>query len=449
MLVAVAVGLPALRLHGLFLAVATLGFAVAASGYLLRQDWLLPAGQATVLPGELGPFDLASARTYYYLCLAVLAAALWATTRLRRTGIGRALIAVQDNERGAAAFSVSPTATKLTAFAIAGGIASLGGGLLAGLTRQYTSADFGPDLSLQVISIAVIGGIGSPAGAVLGAVYVLGLPALLGPTPAVNLATSGIGLLALLLFRPRGLVSVFESVHDRLARRWTHDVAMEDPTVDVVPASLPVLGVVGRDPEVDTTGDPGPWALRTRDVSVAFGGRVALESVSIEVRPGEVVGLIGSNGAGKSTLMNVISGLQHASGTVEIFGEDVSGLGPHERARVGVGRAFQNAALFSDLTVVETIALALEVHDHTELIPSLLSLPPSRRRRAQEGGGRRRAGRPPRPRSLRRHADRPPLHWDPADRRARVPSRACARGSSSSTSRPPASPSARPRRSVH
>jgi ABC-type branched-subunit amino acid transport system ATPase component len=119
--------------------------------------------------------------------------------------------------------------------------------------------------------------------------------------------------------------------------------------------------------------------LRLRDVCVHFGGVQAVRDVSLDVGAGEVVGLIGSNGAGKSTLMNAIGGYVPASGSVELFGAEIAGLPPHRRARLGMGRIFQDARLFGDLTVVETIAVALEAHERSELVPSMLGLGPSRR----------------------------------------------------------------------
>src|SRR5439155_8714461 len=93
---------------------------------------------------------------------------------------------------------------------------------------------------------------------------------------------------------------------------------------------------------------------------------------------GEVVGLIGSNGAGKSTLLNVVSGfIAPDAGTVEVFGTDVTGLAPHHRARFGMGRVFQDARLFGDLTVREAIVVALEAAERSELVPSMLALPPA------------------------------------------------------------------------
>jgi ABC-type branched-subunit amino acid transport system ATPase component len=120
--------------------------------------------------------------------------------------------------------------------------------------------------------------------------------------------------------------------------------------------------------------------LRAELITVSFGGRRALDGVSVEARAGEIVGLIGSNGAGKSTLMNVISGFQRPQhGRVLLWGADVTRLPPHARAALGMGRVFQDARLFGDLTLRDTVKVALEAHDQSEFVPSLLALPPSRR----------------------------------------------------------------------
>jgi ABC-type branched-subunit amino acid transport system ATPase component len=120
-----------------------------------------------------------------------------------------------------------------------------------------------------------------------------------------------------------------------------------------------------------------PDWLVTRDVTVRFGGRVAVDRVSIHVGAGEVVGLIGTNGAGKSSLMNAISGFVPSTGVVEVLGHDVSHLAPHRRHRLGLARGFQAARLYDDLTVRETVLVALEARERSRLVPSMFALPPS------------------------------------------------------------------------
>lgn len=378
---AVALGMlvawPALRVGGLFLAVTTLGFAIAVDSWVLRRPELV-GEQTTVasLPrGKLGPIDLSSQRAYYYLCLLVLAVAIAVVVQLRRTGIGRSLIAVRENERSASAFTVSPTRMKLTAFGVSAGLAAIAGGLLAGLIVQVRVDAFSPTLSLQVVAMTIIGGLGSVAGAVLGAVWMLGLPALLGDSAEVRALTSGGGLLVLLLYLPGGLVSVVQRAGDALGG-W---LTARRGSVTEPPAPAPRAPAPRWRVQEDRASDEVPMALHLQDITVRYGGRVAVDGVTLSAATGTVVGLIGSNGAGKTTLMNAMCGFVPSTGSVLVNGGDVSGLAPHERARAGLGRAFQNAKLFGDLTVRETVLVALEASEGSELVPSMLSLPPSRR----------------------------------------------------------------------
>ena len=119
--------------------------------------------------------------------------------------------------------------------------------------------------------------------------------------------------------------------------------------------------------------------LRTEGLTVRFGVRTVLDDASIEVRRSEVVGLIGANGAGKTTLMNAISGYVRSRGDVELFGHPVGGMRPHQRAALGLGRTFQDAALYGDLTVRETVQIAVETRARAHLLPVVLALPALRR----------------------------------------------------------------------
>jgi ABC-type branched-subunit amino acid transport system ATPase component/ABC-type branched-subunit amino acid transport system permease subunit len=353
---AVVIGAPALRRPGLFLAVSTLAFAVMTSSWLLFRSVFVPDGAVPVrLPRQIiGTVSLASQATYYLVCLGVLVVILAGVSSLRRSSLGRSMIAVRDNERAAASFGISPARIKLTAFGIGGAIAGLAGGLLGGLLITFEPARFSATESLRVISIAVIGGLTSVAGTVLGAVWVVGLPALFDDSVEIGLLTSGAGLLILLLYFPGGLVQVLYTARDivlaRIAARRTAGDGVGAPKAAAVPVPVPrTRATVPAGLDV---------LLRARGLTVRFAGRVVLDQVDLEVRPGEVVGLIGSNGAGKSTLMNAVGGFVASSGGIEILGRDVHRMAPARRARLGLGRSFQGAELFPDLTVRETVVLA-------------------------------------------------------------------------------------------
>jgi ABC-type branched-subunit amino acid transport system ATPase component/ABC-type branched-subunit amino acid transport system permease subunit len=374
------VGAPALRLKGLFLAVTTLAFAIAASSWLFPSETLRgPSSSLTVPRAHLFGISLAPQRNYYFLCLAVLVVVATSVSHLRSTGFGRSIIAVRDNEDRSSSLTVSPAFVKLATFALSAGVAALAGGLLAGLRVSFGAGAFGPELSLQMVSLVIIGGLGSVPGAVIGALYVVGLPAIFGDSIEVALMTSGIGLLLLLLYLPGGLVSLVFRGRDLLLDLLARTVRLEDAPVVAPARTAPRPTPVRPRPEGSVVDQAVP-ALSTHGVGIWLGGRPILTGVDLTVAHGETVGLIGANGAGKSTLLGIVSGfLRTSTGGIQLLGQDVSGLPAHERARLGMGRIFQDARLFGDLTVREAVMVALEARERSEVLPSLLALPPSRR----------------------------------------------------------------------
>lgn len=376
-LVALVVGLPALRVRGAFLAVVTFAFAVAASNWIFEQSAFTGSEFATTTPFMVPPvfagIDFSNRRAFYYLCLVTLALMAVVMTRIRRTGIGRAMIAVSDNEKMAAASTLSPSRVKLTAFALSGGMAALAGCLFITLRVQVTPGDtFTPDVSLRLVATAIIGGLGSVAGPILGALFVRGIPAVVGDVTEVQLMTSGMGLLVLLMYFPGGLMQITYWLRD-LFVGWADARVEADATPAPVVTRSAVPKRAGREVEVPVD---GPW-LKLDDVSVRFGGNQAVKDLSMEVHAGELVGLIGTNGAGKSTLMNAVSGFVPSTGRIEVLGQDVTGLASYRRHRVGLGRGFQAARLFPELTVRETLMVALEAREPSQVLPSLVAVPPS------------------------------------------------------------------------
>ena len=134
---------------------------MASSSWLLDDAAFRTADGSTEVPrGELGPFDFADQRTYYYLCVATVVAVAGLLAALRRTGVGRTIVAVRENESAASAASVPPARVKLAAFALSGAVAGVAGALYGGLFVTVRVADFGPDRSLSVLTMVVIGGVG-------------------------------------------------------------------------------------------------------------------------------------------------------------------------------------------------------------------------------------------------------------------------------------------------
>ena len=369
--IAALIGAGALRVRGLYLAVVTFAFALAASQYLYGRPILSGdfAGSVPFPRTDIFGYDITTQRSFYFVTLVFLALAVLVVSRLRRTGIGRATIAVRDNPDTASAYTVSTTMTKLRAFALAGGLAALGGSLLA-LNLQNIPSDrvFEVADSLLLVSIVVIGGLGSIAGTVLGAVWVIGLPAFFPDNDLVPLLTSSVGLLVLLLYFPGGLVQIGYAARTAIIE-WAEK--RQGPVPEKRLHAIPKREAGEREPL-----PAGTPALRASDIVVRFGGIAAVDRASIEIGDGEVVGLIGTNGAGKSTLMNAIGGFVPAEGRVEILGERAHRT-PAARARQGLGRSFQAATLFPELTVRETVLVAFEARKRTGFLSSALFLPHS------------------------------------------------------------------------
>ncbi len=229
-IVAVLVGLPALRVRGLYLAVSTLGFALFMQETVLATScWTiplvhrrvctgLPDPQSTLLaPAKFFGISLAGPRAFAWFSLAILVVSILMVMVWRDRGIARRLVAVRDNEVGAGAGGVPIVRTKILAFALSGFVAGYAGVLVAYADQRINIDTFTPSVSILVISMVVIGGLGSIPGAVLGAIYLVGLPAIFGTTPTIQFITSGIGLLAFILYLPGGLAELLSRFGDLVA----------------------------------------------------------------------------------------------------------------------------------------------------------------------------------------------------------------------------------------
>jgi branched-chain amino acid transport system permease protein len=216
--VAVIIGLPALRIRGLFLAVTTLAFAAATSSYLLNQEffsWWLPQDRIARTP-LFGLIAVDTETRFYYLILAALALTLVVVNGVHNSRTGRTLIGVRENERAAQSYGVNVISAKLTAFAISGFLAAFAGGLFVHQQQAFDGSSYVPEQSLAVFTMVVIGGLGSVPGALIGAAFVKGgdyfLPSQL------NFFTSGLGALFTLMVLPAGFASLAYQARDGYLR---------------------------------------------------------------------------------------------------------------------------------------------------------------------------------------------------------------------------------------
>ncbi len=228
--IAVVVGLPALRVRGLYLAVSTLAFSLWFMGPVLSTPcWTLPVLHKRLCTGLPNPqstlvarptflgIGLGSERAFAWFSLGVLVLSVLMVRLWRDRGVARRLMAVRDNESGAGATGIPLARSKLLAFALSGFIAGYAGVCLAFGLERFSTATFDPTYSILVVSMVVIGGLGSISGAVLGALYLVGIPAMFGTTPTIQFLTSGLGLLAFILYLPGGLAELLHRAGDLVA----------------------------------------------------------------------------------------------------------------------------------------------------------------------------------------------------------------------------------------
>ncbi|MEA2684023.1 MAG: branched-chain amino acid transport system ATP-binding protein livM [Chloroflexota bacterium] len=400
--IALVLGAVALRVRGLYLAIATLVFAWMADSFLFHQDVLGIVGgsaQANVMPigtPSLIPyFDFNSPTVVYILVLAVAIAVIYAVANIADSRTGRAFLALRGSEVGAASLGINVTRYKLIAFGLSGLIAGIAGSLIVVYQRSVEPGQFDILASLFFLGVAVVGGIESLEGAVLAAIVFAALSELFFRVHALagflDITSAGL-LLAVLLLYPGGLSAIGPAISERaqalLERlRERRQAAAVEPEADAAAASqagvttASVLELAGarvnqearkrRTARVET--DP---VLRASEVGVRFGGLQAVKDVSLEVRAGEIVGLIGPNGAGKTTTFNAISGLNTPTGgTVELLGADATRMDVHKRAALGVGRTFQQIQLFPQLTVFENLLVGTHLRNHSGILGHSFALP--------------------------------------------------------------------------
>jgi sulfate-transporting ATPase len=371
--VAFLIGLPALRTRGITLAVVTLGLAATLDAMLFTRTDInhegagLTVGAPMFLGINLDP--LFHPRSYALFTVIVLALVAFAVANLRRSRIGKLLVAVRANERAAIGLGVSVATAKLYAFVIAGGIAATAG--ILGAWREPTvlfDTNYSPFASVNAVVAATLGGIGYISGGLVGGAIsdpggvggkiVTGL----GFGQWLAIITGGL-LLVNLVFNPDGIVP--NTIH--ALRHLAKGVGARIP-VARIPGHRWLLGgrQFSRD-EFVRRADERPSMARlndvlfdVRDLRVRFGATAAVDGVSLQCRGGEVVGIIGPNGSGKTTLIDAITGYVKADGVVELNGEPLHKLPAHHRNRRGISRSFQSLELFEELDVADNLLVAAD-----------------------------------------------------------------------------------------
>lgn len=339
----VALGLASLRLGGHYLAMVTISFQQILT--LVLNNWAGlthgPDGVKNITRPSVPGLRLDSGDQYLALCLVALMCVTWYIWRLKTTRLGRAMQAVRDNEIAASTCGIDIFTTKVLAFAISALLGGLGGGLFAGAFAYISPDQFGFGESIVLLTMALLGGVQSPFGALLGTGLLVILPEWLRFLRQVYLAVYGAAVILIMVFLPDGLWGL------------THRLRRPAPVSAGAVTPLPLLSQRGAETE--------EAAMSIEGLAKHFGGLKALDGVDMAVRRGTVHALIGPNGSGKTTFINVVTGLYRpTAGHIAIAGQDVTGTAAHQRTRRGLARTFQNIRVFRGMTVLENVMVGAE-----------------------------------------------------------------------------------------
>ncbi len=390
--VAFVIGLPALRLRGVYLAIVTIGFSYAMEESVFRFARLTGGSAGVEVPRPIvGTFMLLRSADYLGV-LALLLGLLWLVdVNITRSRLGRAFQAIRADEAVAASFGIDAARHKLLAFVLSGAFAGIAGAMFGGLVGTISASSFDYQFSLLLVVIVVIGGLGSRPGVVIAAIAYVELPRLLirvfgEGLRGWDLILGAAGLMVAVSAHPGG---VAEIIRERRERRRVGPA--ERPGMDDEPELPTSLPDMPRPAVVEQRHGAERLILGVDQLTVRFGGLVAVDGASLRVSRGEIAGLIGPNGAGKTTLFNAVSGLvRPTSGRITLLGQDVTGRPAHARAAAGMGRTFQGIGLAKDLSVLENLLLAQHTAARYSGVEALLAVGRSRRverelrRRARE-----------------------------------------------------------------
>jgi len=361
--VALFLGFITLRMRGHYFPLATIAWGISLF-YVFGNIEMLGGhtGMSGIPALTIFGVELKSEHRYYYLIWGIALGALWATNNLLDSRPGRAIRALKGGLEMAEAFGVDAARLKIVTFVYAALLACISGWLYAHLQRFVNPTPFGINQGIEYLFMAVVGGAGSVWGAVLGATMITLLkqvlqdllPWLLGRSGNFELVVFGILMVLLLQFARDGLWPWLARL---LPRRAPKAVAPAEP-----------LSTRSRSPYT------GPL-LDVRKARKQFGGLVAVNDLSFEIRQGEILGLIGPNGAGKSTTFSLISGaLMLTSGDIVFRGSSIGGAAPYEIARRGIGRTFQHVKLIPQMTVLDNVALGAYLRGGTGVVRAALNL---------------------------------------------------------------------------
>jgi ABC-type branched-subunit amino acid transport system ATPase component/branched-subunit amino acid ABC-type transport system permease component len=353
-LIAVPIGaiiaIPAIRLSGVFLALATLGFGILLEQMFYTMNFMFgPTTAGIPVPRpqvSIGGWNMSTDKGFYYVILACTVLCALVLVGIMKSRLGRLLGAMSDSPLALETLGTTVNVPKVLVFCISSFMAALAGALSASLFSFAVGSEFSSFSSLTLVALIAIIPFGAPWYALMAGASLEVIPAYINIGKINDYLQIFFGFSAMVaaftLPRNPGAPAAVRKLAERM------DAAIprrSRPAPALVEVTHPVRG----------------GGLEVRELTVAYGGALAVAELSLTAPTGQITGLIGPNGAGKTTTFNACCGLvKPTKGQIFLHGDDVSRLAPATRARKGLGRTFQRVELFSSLTVRENIALGRE-----------------------------------------------------------------------------------------
>ena len=361
---ALLVGWLTLRMSGHYLPLATIAWGLSLYYLMGNLDALGKYDGILGVPTlRLGSLDLGEGRPFFVLVWGMVFLGAFGLLNLLDSRTGRAIRSLKTATQMAEAMGVNTLKHKIGIFLIAALFASVSGWLFAHFQRTVNPSPFGLKMGIDYLFMAVLGGVGHVWGAITGALFTkvmedqlqVLLPQLIGTSGSYETIVFGIVLVLVLKYLPDGSWSLVGR-HLPVAQRvntWFKATPLPE-------RSKPALGEV---------------VLDVQKIRKQFGGLVAVNDISFQIKAGQIVGLIGPNGAGKSTTFNLITGvLGLTSGAVKFRGQVISGIPSRDIAQRGMSRTFQHVKMIPDMTVLENVALGAHLRGNKGALSAMSRL---------------------------------------------------------------------------
>ena len=333
----IAIGIPALRLKGDYLAIITLGFGEIIRVLITNVEF---TGGAKGLRGIPRITNFA----YVYIVVIITLVVLFTLLRSRQ---GRAIISIREDEVAAEASGINTTYYKLLAFTISAFFAGVAGGLYAHYLSVLDPTNFDFNYSIEILVMVVLGGMGSLTGSVIAAIVLTILPEALRDFASARMLIYSVLLIIMMIFRPSGLMGTREF------SLWG--------LITQIKSRVFKSGAQGGSEQAEAA-EPPRDMLEVKDLGIQFGGLKALQGLSFTMNPGEIVGLIGPNGAGKTTVFNLLTAVyQPTTGSIMLEQKSLLGKNTHQITEMGIARTFQNIRLYKELSVIDNVKIGF--HD--------------------------------------------------------------------------------------